>query len=480
MYEFLKKIPLFAAMPDEDFARLCQIVKRVTLPAGAELFAEGDMGMRAYVIMEGEVAIVKRSGNRELLLAIRPAGEVIGEMALLEQAPRMASVRAHTDAVLLAIHHDELDKLLNNSPSAARAMLRTMVARLRNTEAMLRESDKMAQLGTLSAGVAHELNNPTAAVQRGAAQLQEAIARLGRQREQLSSTDLSPQQRRLIDSLLEEADASRRSRRRLSALQRSDLEDELETWLEDNNLPDAWRVASALVDLGFDKGRLEELRAGLQDALGPALSLVVAQHAVENLLHEVNHGASRIAEIVKALKSYTYLDQAPFQTVDVREGLDNTLIILRDKLKQIAIERDDAPDLPTIDAYGSELNQVFTNILDNAADALAGRPDPRIAIRTRREGDFVVVEIEDNGPGIPHDITPRIYDAFYTTKGPGKGSGLGLNISYNIVVHRHRGDIAVRSEPGYTCFVVKLPITAGEPPKPRADQTPSGDQQPQP
>ncbi|HZD11801.1 MAG TPA: CoA-binding protein [Candidatus Binatia bacterium] len=469
MYEFLKKIPLFAAMPDDDFERLCEIAEEVRLPAGSQLFAEGSPGMRAYVIMEGEVEIVKKSGNREVLLAIRPAGEVIGEMALLEQAPRMASVRAHTDAVLLAIHHDELNKLLDNSPSAARAMLTTMVGRLRNTEAMLRESDKMAQLGTLSAGVAHELNNPAAAVQRGAGQLQEANARLAQAREKVMSLRLTPKQQARISDLLQETRSSPPQKPDLGALERSDHEYEMETWLEEKQVPDAWEFTSALVDLGFDVQKLDALHAELQSesgdgngATGPALALVAAQYSVERLLAEVAHGAARIAEIVKALKAYSYLDQAPVQEVDVREGLENTLIILRDKLKGIEIERQFDPKLPSIQAYGSELNQVFTNILDNAAYALKDQGDARIAIRARQEDDVLLVEIEDNGPGIPPDIVNRVFDAFYTTKAPGEGTGLGLNISYNIVVHRHRGDLSVHSEPGSTCFTIKLPIRAEE------------------
>ncbi len=464
MYEFLKKIPLFAAMPESDFRRLCEIAEPVKLAAGDQLFAEGSPGKRAYVIMEGEIEIVKRSGNREVLLAIRPAGEVIGEMALLEQAPRMASVRAHTDARLLAIHHDELEKLLNASPSAARAMLTTMVGRLRNTEAMLRESDKMAQLGTLSAGVAHELNNPAAAVQRGAGQLKEAVARLETLRERVMVLDLTPQQLDLIASVRQEARERKTEQVTLGALERSDLEDELESYLERRNVEGAWEFVPILVQLGFDVPKLEALYDGLRSGageppIGPVLSLLAAEDSVENLLDEVSDGAGRIAEIVKALKSYTYLDQAPVQEVDVRQGLDNTLIILRDKLKEIDVQREYDPQLPAIQAFGSELNQVFTNILDNAADALVGREDARILIRARSDDDFVVVEIEDNGPGIPPDLANRIFDAFFTTKGPGEGTGLGLNISYNIVVNRHRGDLRVESEPGRTCFFIKLPVS---------------------
>lgn len=461
MYEFLKKIPLFAAMPDEDFDRLCEIAEEVRLPAGAQLFAEGSPGMRAYVIMEGEVAIAKRSGDREVLLAIRPAGEVIGEMALLEQAPRMATVRAHTDATLLAIHHDELEKLLNSSPSAARAMLTTMVKRLRNTEAMLRESDKMAQLGTLSAGVAHELNNPAAAVQRGAGQLQDAIDRLAQARETLMVLAPTPQEREILRQLREEIRQTLKPDTNLNALDRSDREYEFESWLEEKGADEPWELAPTLVEMGLEAKKLDALahRMGAGDELAcHVLNVMAAEHTVETLLLEVGHGAARISEIVKALKSYTYLDQAPLQEVDVREGLRSTLIILRDKLKDIEVVLQFEEGLPTIQAYGSELNQVFTNLLDNAADALEEQVDARIIIRAWHEDKDVVVEIEDNGPGIPPGIVGRIFDAFYTTKPPGKGTGLGLNISYNIVVHRHRGDLSVKSEPGRTCFTVRLPM----------------------
>ena len=223
-------------------------------------------------------------------------------------------------------------------------------------------------------------------------------------------------------------------------------------------MTDAWEFTSTLVDLKFSNDDLASLADEFSAPQLPAIiGLMNSTYTVHNLLAEVSQGAGRISDIVKALKSYSFLDQAPAQAVDVADGLENTLLILRSKLKDgISVRREYATDLPQIEAYGSELNQVWTNILDNAADALNGHGE--ITIRTRRENEWVVVEIVDNGPGIPPEIQPRIFDAFFTTKAPGHGTGLGLDISYNIVVYKHHGDIKVFSEPGNTCFQVWLPI----------------------
>ena len=464
MFEFLKKVPLFSEMPDEDFVRLCEMVEEVELPAGQQLFAEGSPGMRAYVIKEGELEIVKASAEREVLLAVRGSGEVIGEMSLLERQPRMASVRARTDTVMLAIHRDELDKLLNTSPSAARAMLHTILARWRNTEATLRQSEKLAQLGTLSAGVAHELNNPAAAVKRGASQLEDAAVRLGQAQVRLAALDLSQSQLETLNQLLDESKEQGQALANLSALERNDLEYELEDWLDEQGVAEPWEHAPALVNLGFTVERAQALLADFaEEHLPVVLDWLSTYHTVNSLLHEVHQGAGRISEIVKALKSYSYLDQAPVQEVDLHEGLDNTIVILRHKLKSLEVVRDYDPDLPHIQGYGSELNQVFTNILDNAADALEGASQDgsspgQIIIRTRAVGETVLIEIEDNGPGIPDEVQQRIFEPFYTTKPPGKGTGLGLHISYNIVVVKHRGHLSVTSEPGKTVFEIKLPV----------------------
>ena len=243
----------------------------------------------------------------------------------------------------------------------------------------------------------------------------------------------------------------------MDALARSDRESELESWLAEKGIADAWELTSTLVDLQYDAAGLAMLAEGFgTDQLSAVIGWFNATYNVYNLLAEIGQGAGRISEIVKALKSYSFLDQAPAQAVDVQEGLDNTLLILRNKLKEgISVRKEYASDLPKIEAYGSELNQVWTNILDNAADALEGLG--KITLRARQEGEWVVVEIEDNGPGIPQEIQSNIFDPFFTTKAHGHGTGLDLNISYNIVVYKHRGDIKLFSEPGRTCFQVWLP-----------------------
>jgi signal transduction histidine kinase len=244
----------------------------------------------------------------------------------------------------------------------------------------------------------------------------------------------------------------------LDSLDRSDIEYEIETWLEDRGMEDVWEIAPTLVNLGYDAGQLavlcEEFTA---DQIPAVIASVSSTYTIYSLLEEIGQGAKRISEIVNSLKSYTYLDQAPIQSVDVCAGLDNTLVMFRSKLKEgITVHREYAEDLPCIQAYGSELNQVWTNIIDNAISAMGGQGE--ISLRVRQEEPWVVVEIEDTGPGIPEEIQSRIFDPFFTTKPPGEGTGLGLNISHNIIVQKHGGKMAIHSQPGKTCFEIKLPI----------------------
>jgi signal transduction histidine kinase len=325
-------------------------------------------------------------------------------------------------------------------------------------EVMLRQSEKLATLGKLSAGMAHELNNPAAATQRGAAQLQATISHLQQTHLKLGKLGLADSQLASLLALDKLAGERARKPADMDSLTRSDRESELEIWLDEQDVENAWEIVPALVNLGYEPGELQTLAASFTPSQFPAvIDWLNDTYNVYSLLEEIGQGAGRIAELVKALKGYTYLDQAPIQTVDIHDGLDSTLVILRSKLKPgITVRREYAADLPRIQAFGSELNQVWTNLIDNAIDAMNGEGE--ITLRTRADDPWVVIEIEDNGPGIPEEILPNLFDPFFTTKPPGSGTGLGLNISHNIVVQKHQGRIDVSSKPGETRFAVRIPI----------------------
>jgi signal transduction histidine kinase len=328
---------------------------------------------------------------------------------------------------------------------------------LKAAERAVRQSERMATLGTLAAGVAHELNNPSAAVQRAAEHLQTTFGRLQEAQLGLIPLHLDPELLERLGTLDRTARERASSPPEFDPLTRSDREYDVEIWLEDRDIEEGWDMAPALVSLGYGPHDLDELADTLTgDRLAPVIRWMARTYPVHAVLEEIRHGASRISEIVSALKAYSYVGQAPVQSVDVNEGIRHTLIILQNKLKGgITVDLDLDPELPGIQAYGGELNQVWTNLIDNAADAMDGRG--RLTIRTTTHGDGVRVEVEDDGPGIPESIQARVFDPFFTTKEPGKGTGLGLNTTYNTVVKKHGGTIELRSKPGRTVFVIGLP-----------------------
>ncbi|MEO6059159.1 MAG: ATP-binding protein, partial [Candidatus Limnocylindria bacterium] len=379
----------------------------------------------------------KRSGNAEIPLARVGPGAIQGELAALERGRRMASVRALTPAEVLRIPYGAVRDLLSGGPDAALGIIRTIIVRLRGMESTLRQREKLAGLGTLAAGLAHELNNPAAAIRRSVEELARAIDDRNSLHPPHELMELSPSG----------SDGS------MDALARSDAIDELGGLVGDSD------AAAALVDAGWS---IEQLRAAFSEldpvAARDGAAWLAASAKVQALLGEVRMAGDRISEIVAAVKGYAYLDQAPVQRIDVRKGLDDTLVILRHKLKGgIDVTRDYDPNLPEIEAWGSELNQVWTNLIDNAADAMGGKGG--ISIQARRfDADEIQVTICDTGPGIPAAVASKIFEPFFTTKPPGVGSGLGLHISHNVVV-RHGGQMDVETEPGRTCFVVTLPMT---------------------
>jgi signal transduction histidine kinase len=340
----------------------------------------------------------------------------------------------------------------------ARAQLRVLELAYLDQTVMLREREKLATLGTLAAGVAHELNNPAAAVRRAAGQLAPTLEDLRRRVVDLTIGDADPAARAALDGL---TSAHVDGHAKLSALEQSDREQAMEEWLEDHDVDEPWELAASFVAMGVSPDDLAPLVAQLPAKQIAALLTMVAQGAeAAGLAIAMGEGAQRISDIVAAMRSYSYLDRGAIQVVDVTEGIDSTLVLLGSQLKGMNIRRDYGSDVPRIPVRGTELNQVWTNIIANAVDATGG--NGTLTVRTSREGDHVVVELEDDGPGMAPGVAERVFEPFFTTKPPGKGVGLGMNVSYNIVVLKHGGELSVRSSPGSTVFRASLPI-AGPP-----------------
>jgi signal transduction histidine kinase len=424
----LRDTPLFGGLDAAHLERLVEMGEIVDLAPGDRLIGEGEVADALFVVLEGEMDITKRSGTSDVWLARVGPGSLQGEIAALEGGRRLASVHAVTQAEVLRIPVGAIRELLGAGPDIALAVIRTAVSRLRTMEASLREREKLAGLGTLAAGLAHELNNPAAAAIRSARALGEAVASA----ESLPRPSPPPRP--------PEGSAPPRS-----ALERADLIEGLESLAGDAD------AASTLADAGWT---VETLAAQPPEVI-PWLA---ADASVHQLLGELSIAIERISEIVAAVKGYAYLDQAPVQRIDVRIGLEQTLVILRHRLRDgVEVRTELAPDLPEIEAYGSELNQVWTNLVDNAIDAMEGSGTLTLIAERDPEGDGVRVSVCDSGPGIPPDVRARLFEPFYTTKPPGKGTGLGLHISHNVIA-RHGGQIDVETSADGTCFIVGLPL----------------------
>ena len=421
------------------------------------LAGEGEPGDALFVIVSGELQVVKRSRTTEVPIALLGPGEIVGEMAIFEELPRNASMRAVAPTRVIRIGRDVILDLLSTRPSATLSMLRTVMGRLRSTEAMLREREKLAALGTLSAGLAHELNNPAAAVQRSAALLQEGLDRWAAATGALGTVVDDQRACGVGGGARREVARHAGSPAPLDPLDASDRAWELETFLAERGVADAGELAPALVGGGWDRAHLERIEAEFPgDALGRVVTWVAAGSAVHALVDEVATGAGRISEIVKAVKEYSFMDQAPVQRVDVRAGLDNTLVILRPKLKAGITRRARLPAGPAARSRRSGASSTRSGRTSWTTPSTPWTASGEIRIRAFARDADVVVEICDDGPGMPPEVRERIFEPFYTTKPPGSGTGLGLHISHNVVA-RHGGRIDVRSRPGETCFEVVLP-----------------------
>ena len=444
IFEQLKKLPYFADLPERLLLRVCIASEQLHAAPGNVIIEEGSKSDGLYVVTEGELEVTKTSGGRSISVARVGAGEVLGEMSLLDDVPRIATVTAITDVQYIKVPSDTFGELLEN-PNMVLRMLRTVTSRLRETESLVRSEERMAGLGRMAAGLMHELNNPMAAIRHGTNSGRAIIEDLGDTARRLSKKGV----------VLPEETPSDPVDEQLSALARADAEDALGEWLSGLGVTDGWELAPALLDAGWRQATLEELapdadpetRADVLRWLG--LRLLGIQ-----VSSEVKIGADRVSELIQAVKEFSYLDQGSIQTVDLRASIDNALILLKHRLKTgVKVVKGYDPDLPEIEAFGAELSQVWTNLIDNAIYAMNG--EGVLTISISRDVDGVLVTISDTGTGIPDEVASRIFDPFFTTKEPGQGTGLGLATVHSIVA-RHGGKLDFVTGPDGTTFRAHL------------------------
>jgi signal transduction histidine kinase len=450
----LLRVPVFADLPDDQLEWFLSQCEEQLLKPGDTYIRQGDPAETMFVLLEGEFQARGEIAGETFAFPLKP-GDVTGVLPFSRMKKTPITGRAVGNGRLLRFPSALFPQLVQKMPELATRLVGLMSDRIRETTRFEQQRDRLASLGKLSAGLAHELNNPASAAKRATSQLRDMLKKIKSASLELGRRDLTPAQKSEIEKM--EASFTQPDVVPPDALTVSDLEDQIDSLFRSHGQNDLWMLAAALARRNIKPEALESLFATLEaDTARAALVRIAASVEVATLLHEIESSTSRISDLVGAIKEYTYMDQAAIQNVDVVKSLETTLTILNHKLKQgVAVERDYQRVPLLVNSFGSELNQVWTNIIDNAIDAMGGKGELRI--RTYRDDACVVVEIGDNGPGISAEVQPHIFEPFFTTKGVGQGTGLGLDTVQRIV-KKHRGNIQVTSKPGDTRFQVWLPL----------------------
>ena len=463
--EELRQVALFEGLTDEKLREVLEEGSEHFIPAGEVGGREGEPVDHLSVILEGEFRWSKKVDGGEVVMNTYGSGEFFAEVPLLLGKPFLATWRALTDTRVFALPNETFRRMLTTYPSFSNTVLEVMAQRIQVLYSVAQQRERLSSLGTLAAGLAHELNNPSSASRRAAGRLRDSLENRRSLGMRLSLAaahgEIDPVQLDALERIVQEA-LGRDDAPALSSFERSDLEDEVAIWLEKRGVEEAWDLCSTLVEAGLGIADLRLVESTVPPVMLPdAMRYLEEVLGAARLVDEIEASSIRISNLVATMEGYSYMDRAPTQEVDVNEGLEDTLAILRYRLAGIEVERDYDESLPRITAHGSELNQVWTNLIDNAVDAVAdGDKTGRIRLRTTHERDRLLVEISDNGPGIPEEIQDHIFEPFFTTKDVGKGTGFGLDVSYRIVVGRHGGDIRIVTKPGDTRFQVRLPMEA--------------------
>src|SRR5215813_1063260 len=450
----LSRVPTFADLPEDQIAWFLSQSQEVNLKAGDVYARQGDPPEAMFVLLEGEFQWRGEFGGETIVIPGK-VGDVTGALPFSRMKQFTVTGRAVSDGRILRFPSSLFHELIQKMPELAKRLVGVMADRIREATRLEQHRDRLAGLGKLSAGLAHELNNPASAAKRAAAQLRSTLHRVKEASHELGRRELTSTQKSEIERL--EASFTKRDEPPPDTLTISDLEDQIDSLLRSHGQNDLWQLSAELAQRGIKPAALESLFENLDTGTArAALVRIAASVEIASLLREIESSTSRISDLVRAIKEYTYMDQSPVQNVDVVKGLETTLTILNHKLKRgVTVERDYQSSPLLVNSFGSELNQVWTNLIDNAIDAMNGQGALRV--RTFRDNGCVVVEIGDSGPGISPEIRSHIFEPFFTTKGVGEGTGLGLDTVQRIV-RKHKGNIQVNSKPGDTRFQVWLPL----------------------
>ncbi len=455
----LLRAPAFADLPDDQIAWFISVSQELHLKTGETYVRQGDPADAMFVVLDGQLEARGEMGGQTVVFSIT-AGNITGVLPFSRMKQFPISGRAVTDSHVLRFPTALFPDLVQKMPELAKRLVALMSDRIRETTRIEQQRERLASLGKLSAGLAHELNNPASAAKRAASQLRDLLKCIREASQELGRRELTPTQKSEVERL--EASLTQLDGSPPDALTVSSLEDQIDSLLRSHGQNDLWQLAAGVARRNVRPEVLEPLFASLEaDTARAALVRIECSIEVAELLTTIESSTSRISDLVHAIKEYTYMDQAPVLDVDIVKTLETTLTILNFKLKRgITVQRDYDSVPLLVNSFGSELNQVWTNIIDNAIDAMGGRGELRI--RTYRDDASAVVEIGDTGPGILPEIIPHIFEPFFTTKGVGEGTGLGLDTVQRIV-KKHMGNIRVTSKPGDTRFQVWLPLAANQP-----------------
>jgi signal transduction histidine kinase len=462
LISLLRGVSILASLKDDEL-RCLEGVDELRLNQGDVIVHQNEPARHFFILLSGRIGLYQAAHNKpEVELVAYTDGSAFGELPLLANMPAGATVRATKPSHVLRLDEEAFWHLMTTCPQVRGAILGNMAERFQKYQSMTLQQEKMAALGTLAAGLMHELNNPGAAARRAASQLRQNLERMNELGLRLSRTTLDAEQKQCITELKEHAMSAHRPVR-MNSLEQSDAEEELAAWMETAHIENAWKLAPTLVSIGITSRELECAREEFPpDMFSDCLGWLEALVSSMSLVGMIEESIGRITELIHAVKSYAYEGKGARQFINVNDSIHATLVILAHKMreKEIVVERSFDDSLPVLQTEQSGLNQVWTNLLDNAIDAVG--PHGVIHIRTwpehRAEQPYILVSVSDNGPGIPLEVQPRIFDPFYTTKEVGVGTGLGLGIVARIV-EQFGGTIRFSSEPGHTEFLITLPVT---------------------